>query len=244
MSRQFRPRLIPTLASLLALIILVGLGTWQLQRLHWKTDLLARIEAGMTADPVALPALVADPAAWDYRRAFVTGQFMHEKEALIGPRLYPGRDGRMLPGLHVLTPLVRSDGGGIVLVDRGWIPLDKRDPASRAAGELAGEVTITGILRAPEPRAWMQPENDPARNDWYWFDLPALARFAAVPALAPLVLQADATPNPGGYPIGGRTILKVKNDHLSYALTWYGLALTLVGVYLAASFRRRNDPTA
>lgn len=244
MSRQFRPRLIPTVASLLALIILVGLGTWQVQRLHWKTDLLARIEAGMQADPVALPAMVADPAAWDYRRATVTGQFMHDKEALIGPRLYPGPDGRMLPGLHVLTPLVRSDGGGIVLVDRGWIPLDKRDPASRAAGELAGEVSISGILRAPEPRAWMQPENDPARNDWYWFDLPALARFAAVPALAPLVLQADATPNPGGYPIGGRTILKVKNDHLSYALTWYGLALTLVGVYLAASFRRRNDPTA
>jgi surfeit locus 1 family protein len=244
MPRQFRPRLIPTFATLVALVILLGLGTWQVQRLHWKTDLLARIEAGMKADPLPLPAVVDDPARWDYRRAYVTGHFLHDKEALIGPRLYPGPDGRMQPGLHVLTPLVRADGGGVVLVDRGWIPLDKRDPASRAEGQVAGEVTITGILRDPGGRGWMQPDNDPVRNEWYWFDLPALAHFAGVDALASMVLQADATANPGGYPIGGRTILKVKNDHLSYVLTWYGLALTLVGVYLAASFRRRNDPSA
>lgn len=240
--RQFRPRLIPSIVALIALAILLGLGTWQVERLGWKTDLIKRVEAGLAADPVALPGRIDRPADWDYVRVQVTGRFLHDKEVYIGPRLYPRPDGRQEQGVHVLTPLVRDDGAGTVLIDRGWVPLDKRDPASRALGQVEGSVTISAIARVPQDRAFMQPDNDPATRTFFWLDMRALAGIAGVERLEPLVLQADATANPGGLPIGGRTIVALKNDHLSYALTWYGLALTLIGVFIAASFRRREEP--
>lgn len=238
----FRPRLLPSTAALVALLILVGLGTWQLDRLAWKNGLIARIEAGLAADPVELPTSIDRPADWEYTRVRVTGRFMHDREAYIGPRLYAGPDGRQQQGVHVLTPLVRDDGAGTVLIDRGWIPLDRRDPSTRADGQPDGSVTIAAIARVPQDRAFMQPDNDPGTRTFFWLDMPALAAIAGVDHLAPLVLQADATPNSGGLPIGGRTIVVLKNDHLSYALTWYGLALTLVGVFIAASFRRQDRP--
>lgn len=238
--RVFRPRLVPALAALVALAILIGLGTWQMERLSWKTDLIARIHAGLATDPVDLPAEIAVPADWDYARVKVTGYFLHDRESYIGPRLYAGPDGRQQQGVHVLTPLVRDDGGGTVLIDRGWIPLDHRNPATRSEGQVDGTVTVAAIARVPLPRAFMQPDNDLAKRDFFWLDMEALAGLAGVRQLAPLVLQADDTPNPGGLPIGGRTIVQLKNDHLSYALTWYGLALTLVGVFIAASFRRQD----
>lgn len=240
--RQFRPRLIPAIAAFIALAILLGLGTWQVERLGWKTDLIKRVEAGLAADPVELPASIDRPADWDYVRVQVTGRLLHDKEVYIGPRLYPRPDGRQEQGVHVLTPLVRDDGAGTVLIDRGWVPLDKRDPASRAPGQVEGSVTISAIARVPQDRAFMQPDNDTASRTFFWLDMQALAGIAGVERLTPLVLQADATANPGGLPIGGRTIVALKNDHLSYALTWYGLALTLVGVFIAASFRRREEP--
>lgn len=240
--RQFRPRLIPAIAAFVALIILLGLGTWQVERLAWKTDLIKRVEAGLAADPVDLPAAVDRPADWDYVRVRVTGHFLHERETYIGPRLYAGPDGRQQQGVHVLTPLVRDDGAGTVLIDRGWVPLDRRDPATRAPGQVEGSVTISAIARVPQDRAYMQPDNDPATRTFFWLDMQALAAIAGADRLGPLVLQADATANPGALPIGGRTIIALKNDHLSYALTWYGLAMTLIGVFIAASFRRREEP--
>ncbi len=240
--RQFRPRLIPSIAALVALVILLGLGTWQVERLAWKTDLISRIEAGLATEPVDLPASIDKPADWDYVRVRVTGRFLHDRESYIGPRLYPRPDGRQEQGVHVLTPLVRDDGAGTVLIDRGWVPLDRRDAATRSEGQVAGSVAIAAIARVPQDRVFMQPDNDSTSRTFFWLDMPALARIAGADRLAPVVLQADASANPGGLPLGGRTIVTLKNDHLSYALTWYGLALTLVGVFVAASFRRREEP--
>lgn len=236
----FRPRPLASVAALAAFIVLVGLGSWQVERLGWKNDLIARIDAGLAADPVDLPVEIDQPADWEYRRVRVTGRFLHAQESYIGPRLYAGPDGRQRQGVHVLTPLVRDDGGGTVLVDRGWVPLDRRDPATRAEGQVEGLVTVTAIARVPQGRGFMQPANAPDKREFFWLEMDALAVIAGVGHLAPLVLQADAAPNPGGLPIGGRTIVQLKNDHLSYALTWYGLALTLVGVFVAASFRRQD----
>lgn len=235
--RRFRPTLWMTVLTLAALGLLVTLGTWQLQRLHWKTDLIARIEARTTQPPVPLPPAPDDVDAWDYRAVSVTGTLLHDRELHIGPRVAKGTDGLTVSGIHVLTAMA-VEGGGFVLVDRGFVPPDRRDPATRAQGQLAGTVTVVGIARVPGPRAAMQPDNDPARNQWFWFDMPAMAAAMGVPALHPLIVQAGPEPNPGGLPVGGRTEVRLTNNHLSYVLTWYGLALTLVGVYVAASFRR------
>lgn len=238
--RRFRPTLWMTVATLVCLVILGGLGTWQMQRLAWKTELIQRIETRVGEAPVPLPAAIDDPAAWDYRPVSVTGTLLHDRELFIGPRIAKGPDGLNQTGVHVLTPLARADGS-MVLVDRGYVPMDRRDRATRAEGLPLGVVTITGIARLPGERSWLQPDNDAAGNQWFWFDMPAMAAAAGVDGFAPVIVQAGPEPNPGGWPVGGRTIVQLTNNHLSYALTWYGLALTLVGVYVAASLRKAGD---
>lgn len=234
------PGLLPTLIVVPMLAILIGLGIWQLERLDWKADLLARIEAQTASAPVALPAEIDDPGAWAYRRVTVTGTFLHDRELYLLPRTHEGAS-----GLHVLTPLRRTDLGtggrdAHVLIDRGWVPVDARDPARRPDGRVTGVLTVEGIARAPADKAWMQPDNRPDSNEWYGVDLAAMARHAGVDGLAPVFVEADAAPQPGGLPIGGQTRIAFANNHLQYALTWFGLAAVLVVVYGVYSFRSRR----
>jgi surfeit locus 1 family protein len=135
----------------------------------------------------------------------------------------------------VLTPLRESEGR-IVFVNRGFIPSERKDPATRAAGQFAGTVHISGLLRLPPDAKpnWFLPDNRPDLNYWFWVDLPAMAAadHLAVTDVAPFYIDADATPNPGGWPQGGVTPLSLPNDHLQYALTWFSLAAALVAIYV------------
>jgi surfeit locus 1 family protein len=225
---------VPWLLDLLVAlgVLLLGFGTWQVQRLQWKNELIGTRAAQLAAEPVVLPLAAADWRAFDFRRVEITGTFRHDREQLFGIGKYGTALGRQL-----LTPLVRDDGAA-VLVDRGWIPEDRTHPAARREGEVQGEVTIRGIARyrADDRPGWMTPDNQPGQGIWYWYDLPALRRAIGLD-LPPVVVEADAAPNPGGLPVGGRTVTTLPNRHLQYAVTWYGLALTLIGVYIA--FRRR-----
>src|SRR5690606_1213868 len=125
-----RSKLWATVAVIPSLVILLSLGLWQIDRLQEKEALLARIEAGMNADPVPLPAEVEDPATWDYRRVELSGQFLHDQEFHLHRRSADGRG-----GYHVLTPLVRPEGD-VVLVDRGWVPPPLKDAAARAERQV------------------------------------------------------------------------------------------------------------
>lgn len=236
---SFRPTFSATVSMLLALAILLGLGTWQVQRLAWKSDLLSRIEDRVGGEPAALPADLeaADADAWDYRPVTLTGRYLHEQELHLVART---RDGET--GVHVVTPFVRSDGAE-VLINRGWVPIDHRSPDARPDGLPDGEVTLTAIGRLPEDQAWMQPDNDPARNDWFWPDLQAMADEAGIGDPGPLIFEAVESPAmpEGVYPIAGQTRIDIPNNHLEYALTWYSLALTMIGVYVAMFLRREPD---
>lgn len=223
--RCFRPTPGATAATLAALVLLLGLGTWQLQRLAWKEGLIAHIHAQMAAAPVPLPAAMADPAKYDFRAVTVTGTLHPDREMRLVAQT---RDGEV--GDRIVEPLVRADGG-TVLVVRGWVPAGRADPVSRPGSEPAGTVTIAGVARVPAPRGWMQPENQPAANQWFWFDLDAMARAAGVASVAPLVVY-QAAGAPGQLPIGGPPIVDLPNNHLQYALTWYGLALALVVIFV------------
>lgn len=233
----------PTVMTLLALPILIGLGVWQLERLAWKDHLIASIADGLRKTPAPLE----QPAdAWkalarlEYVPVSVRGRFRHADER----HLFATADGVM--GWHVYTPL-ETEGGHVVLVNRGFVPDQLKDPAKRPAGQVADAVTVTGLLRQPGVRGWFEPEPDRVRNVWYWRDLDALA--ASLPAdvprdrILPFFVDAAAEPaNPGGWPKGGVTRLDIPNRHLEYALTWFGLAATLVAVFAAYAWPRFRGP--
>lgn len=135
-------------------------------------------------------------------------------------------------GFWVLTPL--HTGQGIVLVNRGFVPGDRRDPATRTAGQAVGMVTVTGLIRASEPGGGFLRANDPAADRWYSREVAAIARARGLGTVAPFFVDADATPNPGGYPLGGLTVVSFRNNHLVYAITWFALALLSAGAAILA----------
>jgi surfeit locus 1 family protein len=221
--------------ALLAFAGLVALGNWQVARRAWKLDLIARVEDRVNAPPIAAPG----PAAWpavtaaqdEYRRVRATGVFLNNAETLVQAVTDLGS------GFWVMTPL-RTDQGFVVLVNRGFVPADRRAAGSRAAGEITGPVTVTGLMRMTEPKGGFLRANDPADGRWYSRDVAAIGAARGMADVAPYFVDADATPNPGGLPVGGLTVIAFPNNHLVYAITWYALALMVAG---AASYMAREE---
>lgn len=222
------------LAVLLVVAGLAGLGAWQLQRRAWKLDLIARVEARLAAAPVPAPgppdwpALTA--AQHEYARVRAAGTFRHDREVAVLAVTERG------PGYWIVTPL--DTPGFTVLVNRGFVPQDRRDPATRPEGQLPGPVTVQGLLRLSEPGGGFLRSNDPAGGRWYSRDVAAIAAAQHLGPVAPYFIDADATPNPGGLPAGGLTIVRFRNPHLAYALTWFAMAAGLATATLL--LRRRT----
>ena len=232
----FRPGLWPTLAAIAGIAVLLVLGTWQVQRLQWKDALIVERDARLAAPPVSLPAAAKDWRDWNFRQVTVEGLFRHDLEQLFGVRAVQNRAGH-----HLLTPLVRADGTAL-LIDRGWVPTEQAHPAARPDGQIEGHARVSGIARyrAADRVGWFTPDNRPDAGLWYSYDLAALSEAIGLDLL-PIVVEADATPNPGGLPLGGRRPTALANNHLSYAITWYGLAVGLLAVYIAFSLRRESE---
>jgi len=226
-----------TIWAFLGFSVLIGLGTWQIQRLHWKEGLIAERDAGLSAPPGPLPRNVEAAAGLDFHRVEAQGQFLHEHEFYLNAT--ERRSGR--GGFLVLTPL-RLEDGAIVLVERGWVPPEQRDPATRGAGNPSGVVSVEGLLRVPSgDKGWFVPANDPTHNQWFYVDLPAMARTAGLSGLLPFYIEAGPAPNPGGLPLGGQAETELVNNHLQYAITWFSLAGILVVFYLLVLRRERAD---
>lgn len=197
------------------ILILTALGLWQMQRLAWKTDLIARVDARVAADPVPAP----EPAAWpdltdetdEYRRVAVTGTYAPDSDVLVQAVTDRGA------GFWVLTPLT-TDGGWTVLVNRGFVPRDRRDDRPLPAGPQ----TVTGLLRLSQPGGAFLRANDPVENRWYSRDTAAIGGFLGLDAVAPYFIDADRAGDK--QPIGGLTVIGFRNNHLSYALTWFVMA--------------------
>jgi surfeit locus 1 family protein len=239
-----RSRTAKIIVSVLGVIVffcLLGLGNWQVQRLHWKEALLQEMADRRAMPPVPLvdvAAALAKGQAIEYRPVTVTGTFDHTKERHFLATL----DGDA--GYHVYTPLTLSDGT-ILFVNRGFVPMEKADIATRKAGNPEGQVTITGLAReklAAKPSS-MVPDNDVAKNIFFWKDMDVMASSVGLDPskLVPLFVDADATPNPGGFPIGAVTIFDLPNSHLQYAITWYGLAAALVLIAGLVIWRGRKS---
>jgi surfeit locus 1 family protein len=207
------------------LAVLIGLGSWQLERLHWKLGLIAEMDARLHGPEQPLEALSTQDRV-DYRRVSVTGTFDYSHELFW---LTPGPDGE--PGYHLLTPLTLTDGA-LLIVDRGFIPAALKDPGTRVQSRPAGPVTLQGIARDSQKPGAFTPPDDPGQGLIYARDMERIAAGTGLPKVLPFFVEADATPNPGGYPLGGQTKVTLRNEHLNYAITWFGLAAALVMVYL------------
>jgi surfeit locus 1 family protein len=235
---RFRPALWPTLMALPAFLVLIGLGVWQLERLHWKEGLIAAREAAIAASPVAVPRSAAAASSLEFHRVSATGEFLNDREFFLG-----ASDANGNTGYHVITPL-RLDDGALLLVDRGWIPGNLKDPAKREAGQLGGTVAVEGLLRlgAMGKPNWFVPDNRCDINYWFWLDIPAMAHCGGLDRVLPFTVDAGPAPNPGGYPRGGVTRLALPNDHLQSAITWFALAIGLAVIYVLYHRGRKQEP--
>jgi surfeit locus 1 family protein len=234
------------LLTSLALACLVGLGVWQLQRLAWKENLIAEIEARVAARPVEAPAEAEwarlAPNDYEYRHVRVTGAYEFSRQTFVFRALEQARGRYSGLGYLVLTPL-RLENGAHVIVNRGFIPADQKDRFAVPAPDAAGETVVTGLMRASEPRNWFTPADDPARGQWFTRDPAAIAAALNIARAAPFTIDADAGA-PGELPQGGETVLAFPNNHLAYAFTWFGMALALLGVFGAYAATRFRDKAA
>lgn len=234
-------RLLPLVLGTILFAGFVALGVWQLQRLAWKLDLIARVDARVHAAAAPAPG----PADWpaisarrdEYRHVQVRGTFDNAHETLVQAVTELG------PGYWVITPLTTAQGDS-VLINRGFVPADQAALASRRAGLIEGPATVTGLLRMSEPHGGFLRANQPAAGRWFSRDVAAIARADGLSRAAPYFIDADATPNAGGWPRGGMTVIRFHNSHLVYAMTWFALAamVALWGAWpaIAARHARRG----
>jgi surfeit locus 1 family protein len=231
---RLRRLLVPAILTLIGLAVLVSLGTWQLERKAWKEALIATLTSRLDAAPIALPR----PEDWarldqveaEFRRVVFRAELVNDREAFVftsGSSLRADVSGL---GYWVFVP-ARLPGGSVVMVDRGFVPEGRRDPATRSEGQLSGTIELIGALRWPEPRGMFTPRDDPARNLWFVRDHLAIAAAKGFSAVAPFHVEVEAPSPPGGMPRPGKLSVNLPNSHLQYALTWYGLAAAMAAVF-------------
>lgn len=221
---------------------LCWLGNWQMVRLAWKENLITTIESRIHKPPHDLEAYIKTEPGTDYWPVRVTGTFRHQSER----HFFATNDGQS--GFFVYTPLETAPNN-FVFINRGFVPYDNKDAATRPAGQIPEPVTITGLARStlPEKPSSSVPDNDPIKNIFYWKDIVAMTASADLPAGATVqqvFVDADKTPNPGGLPVGGVTIVVLPNNHLQYAVTWYGCAGALLVIWSILAWRQRNSRSA
>jgi surfeit locus 1 family protein len=236
----------PSIAAACAFAMLIGLGTWQVKRLAWKEALIATVTARLAAPPTQLPPPAAwarlEPASEEYRRVTFSAAFANDKEALVYTTGSSLRGGDTGPGYWVFTPARLA--GGIVMVNRGFVPEGRQNPATRQQGEVAGSVDVVGVMRWPERPGLFTPAAEPAKNLWFSRDPTAIAAVKGIGPVAPFYIDQESPAAPGGLPQAGALKPSFPNNHLGYAFTWYGLAAVLVvsfGVWFVGRLRARRE---
>jgi surfeit locus 1 family protein len=220
----------PGIAVLIVFTGLVGLGNWQLDRKTWKEGLIDTLGRRLAAAPSDLPP----PQSWsgltaaedEFRRVRFAAEVLPNEEALVftsGSAFRPDVSGS---GYWVFAP-ARLAGGGLIVVDRGFVPEGRQDKATRAAGEVGGVIDMVGVMRWPESPAWFTPQADPGHNLWFLRDPRAIAQAKSWGEVAPFFIELESPQPPGGLPRPGPLKADLPDDHLQYAMTWFGLAIVL-----------------
>lgn len=224
----FRPYFWLTFFSLPSLAVLLMLGFWQLDRLAWKTALIESFNDRANAAAVLPPDPAADLVSLEFRNLDLTGRFLHDRELYLTGRTYEGN-----AGFHVVTPF-QTVAGKLVLVNRGWVSEAYRKPESRLFSVTDEQVSLRAVLRLPQQKGYFVPENDPANGFWFTLKPDEMASFLKLDeAVTTYYADVVRTSEVLTLPIAAETRIEVRNTHLNYALTWFGVALSLIGVYIA-----------
>lgn len=233
MPKSFKPGIALTVCTLLGLIVLIGLGTWQARKIGPKADLLARIEGGLAATPIQLPVHLDDPSALDYHRVTFVGHVLDRAPIKVFATSLTGKS-----GYHIYAP-VQKQHGMAVAVNFGWIPFHQEKLPALPSGDIA----VTGVLRTSATPGSMTPPNVPEKGQWFTADVHEMAahwglrtkEYYHFRIFSDHIGAADSLPQ------GGQVRVDIPNDHLQYAITWFGLAATLLGVYIAFGFKRGRE---
>jgi surfeit locus 1 family protein len=247
---RLRALIVPGFLALAAIAVLVSLGNWQMRRLAWKEELIANAAERPSAPVQDLPP----PSQWldldieeaEFRRFRLTGRFLHDKEAWVFTSLGEPKGKFGGPGYWIVTPFALENGGS-VLVNRGFAPQDRHRPPDRGEALNSGRMSVSGLLRPDEERSIFTPDDRSADNFFFARQVDPIATAKGLEGpVAPFTIDllAAETP-PGGLPQAGETRVAFTNNHFQYALTWYGLALALAGVFASFAWSRwRGDPRA
>lgn len=230
MRLNLRRLLIPALSTVVMLAVLIGLGTWQVKRLFWKQALLAQIARAEAQPPVPLPA---QPSPFE--KVVVSGHFRPDLAAQYGAEVRETPTGTEM-GTHLLVPLQR-DSGPDLLVDRGWVPTKRTAPIDQPADT----VSVVGFIRPPDSAGWFSAPDDPVTRQFYTLDPTRIGAALGVPVAPYTLIAMDPSVPAGHWPIPAGHLPRPPNNHFSYVLTWYGLALALIGVF-AVWVRQRPKP--
>jgi surfeit locus 1 family protein len=234
---------VPTIFAVIGVAILIALGVWQLERKAWKENLIASMTERLERAPVPLPPKAEwaqlDQQSDEFSRVQFRADFMPGRDALVYSAGSALRSDVKGPGYWLFAP-ARLPDGGIVAVDRGFVPLDKKDAA---AGAPIGVSDIVGVLRWPEQPGMFTPPANNKNNVWYLRDVPAMAKALGWGPVAPFYIEQESPVPPSGLPKPGKLVVKLPDNHLQYAITWFGLALALIAVY-GVWLGRRIRPSA
>lgn len=226
----------PSLFAIIGLVILIGLGNWQMERMAWKANLIElvneRIESPSRSFEEVLK-LTKNLEDIRFQPVTVRGVFDHSQER----HYFLPYKGKI--GWHIITPL-KMQSGQIVLIDRGFVPDELKDASRRPKGLVEGEQVIDGLVRLSEQGNYFSPPNDVANNKWYVRDIAELYASLGEGVKQPLNFMIDQKrlKSSGEWPLPGVTKVEFSDKHFGYALTWYGLALTLIGVFIAFAYSR------
>ena len=238
MSAFFRrkPTFFPVAITALAVVLCTGLGIWQLYRMEWKAEIKETIASRIGQEAKPLPMTIDDPAVWDYQAVTLSGTFRNDQETYLQAQSANGNF-----GYQIITPLERADGT-TVLVNRGWVPFEMREPSTRTEGIIEGPVTINGIARLGWNHTWIAEnfvlDNDPVKKIFFEAELQEMADAHQIDVL-PIFVEVDETPVPGGWPKGGQTVVELVDNHLIYAIQWFALAIAGLAIFII--YHRRPE---
>ena len=226
----FKPVFWPTVFFVFSFIILISLGTWQVKRLIWKNDLISFYLKQSTNNIINLHKENFVSEEIEYRKVRLTGKFLNKKEVHITGKTYEGN-----AGFHVVTPFLMQNGN-YVLVNRGWVSENYKEAKSRSFSLINEETSVIGLIRYPQKKGYFVPENEPDNGFWFTIKPTEIKKHLKIDKetfIIKFYVDALRQEKKINLPIGIKEKINIRNQHLSYAITWYSLAIVLMIIYLS-----------